>query len=221
MSRLEAEGAEVWCIVLAAGRGSRFGGPKQWADVEGERLVDRVVRTASAACDHVVVVLPPGQAWDGPPVEDRVDGGAERADSVRAGLASVPDGADVVVVADAAHPLAGADLFRALIDAVLAGADGAVPVLPMLEIVQRVEEGRVVATLPKEGTCLTQMPHAFRAHRLRRVHADAPRVVDDSTLLVESGMRVVPVPGQPWNLHVGTPVDLEVLRRLSDLPVVT
>lgn len=84
----------------------------------------------------------------------------------------------------------------------------------MLEIVQRVDAGRIVGTIPKQGTCLTQMPQAFRAPALRAAHRGGPDVVDDSTLMVEQGFRVVPVPGEPWNLHVSTPTELDVLDRL-------
>ena len=208
-------GGEVWAIVLAAGRGVRFGGLKQLAMAGGERLVDRAVRTATATCDGVVVVLPAGLVWDGPVVDRQVSGGASRADSVRAGLAAVPPVAAIVVVADAAHPLASAELHRHLIDAVRAGADGAVATTPMLEIVQVVEQGRVVATMPKEGTRITQMPQAFRAEALRVVHRGDPDAVDDSTLLVARGAVVVPVDGEPWNLHVSTAAELDVVGRLA------
>lgn len=206
----------VWAVVLAAGRGERFGDRKQFAHLGGERLVDRVVRTAGTVCDGVVVVLPPGRQWDGPEVARRVDGGTLRADSVRAGLAAVPSRADVVVIADAAHPLASGELYRRLVRAVRDGADGAVPTAPTLEIIQRVREGRVVATLPKDGLFLTQTPHAFRASVLRAAHLGGVDTVDDSTLLLARGRRVVAVPGEPWNLHVSTPEELAVLERVAD-----
>jgi 2-C-methyl-D-erythritol 4-phosphate cytidylyltransferase len=112
-------------------------------------------------------------------------------------------------------------LFTAVVDAVRRGADGAVPVLPVLEVVQRVHEGRVVATLPKHDLVLTQSPQAFRAAVLRAVHADRPRPVENSGLLVERGHRVDTVPGDPANLHVTTPAELALLDRLATegLPV--
>src|SRR5262245_48464005 len=103
----------VWAIVVAGGRGERFGEAKQFLPLGDGRLVDHAVTAAATACAAVVVVLPAGTAWDGPPVAGTVTGGATRAASVRAGLAAVPADAEIVVVHDAARPLAPPALFRA------------------------------------------------------------------------------------------------------------
>ena len=97
-------------------------------------------------------------------------GGATRSDSVRAGLAAVPADAAVVVVHDAARPLATTALFAAVIDAVRAGADGAIPVLPIVDTVKRVDGDRIVETVPRDDLVLVQTPQAFRAARLRDAH---------------------------------------------------
>lgn len=196
----------VWAVVLAAGRGQRLGPgvAKQWLDVDGRRAVDRVVATAASVVDGTVLVLPPDAAWDGPPVQAVAVGGATRAQSVRAGLALVPEDADIVVVHDAAHPLASAVLFERVVDRVRAGADAAVCVIPMTEVVQVVEDGRVVSVLPKSGQVLAQMPAAFRASVLRTAHATAPESVEDIALLMAAGADVVAVQGDSANLHVTT-----------------
>ena len=99
--------ATVGAIVVAAGRGDRFGAPKQFLELAGSRLVDRAVdRVRASAATSVVVVLPPDVEWDGPPVHAAVAGGATRSDSVRAGLAALPATVEVVIVHDAARPLA-------------------------------------------------------------------------------------------------------------------
>jgi 2-C-methyl-D-erythritol 4-phosphate cytidylyltransferase len=108
----------VWGIVVAAGSGTRFGAPKQFLTLNGTRLVDRAVATAVTVCDAVVVVLPHGEEWTGPRVAAAVTGGATRSESVRAGLASVATDADVIVVHDAARPLASSALFAAVVAAV-------------------------------------------------------------------------------------------------------
>jgi 2-C-methyl-D-erythritol 4-phosphate cytidylyltransferase len=102
-----------------------------------------------------------------------------------------------------------------VVEKVRAGADGAVPVVPILEVVQRVKDGRVLETVPKDELVLTQSPHAFRADVLRRLHADRPRPVENSGLLVANGYRVETVPGEPDNVHVTTPAELDVVRRLT------
>lgn len=206
----------VWAIVLAGGAARRFGTrPKQFELIGGLRMVDHTVATARSTCDGVALVLPPGRQWDGEPVDALAVGGDHQSESLRAGLATLPADAAIAVVADPAHPLASEALFRAVIDKVRAGADGAVPVVPILEVVQRVKDGRVLETVPKDDLVLTQSPHAFRVDVLRRLHADRPRPVENSSLLVANGHRVETVPGEPVNLHVTTRDELDVVRRLT------
>ncbi|MDP9397125.1 MAG: 2-C-methyl-D-erythritol 4-phosphate cytidylyltransferase [Actinomycetota bacterium] len=114
----------------------------------------------------VVVVLPAPALAHSVEHPYVVDGGATRAQSVRAGLAAVPADAGIVVVADAAHPLASAALHRAVAEAVRAGADGAVPGLPVNEVLTRVEHGAASGTVSRAGLVLTQTPQAFRADLL-------------------------------------------------------
>lgn len=205
---------EVWGLVLAAGSGARFGGVKQFAALGNQRLVDLSVRAAASTCDKIVVVLPPGRPWDGPRVTAAVEGGATRSASVRAGLAAVPSSADVVVVHDAAHPLATPELLHAVIAAVQGGADGAVPGVPLSDTVKRVRDGVVVETIPADGLVAAPTPHAFRAAILRAAHADAPEAADDTLLLERIGGKIAVVPGDPRNVHITTPADLDVAARL-------
>jgi 2-C-methyl-D-erythritol 4-phosphate cytidylyltransferase len=204
----------TWGIVVAGGSGDRFGVPKQFETVGGTRLVDRAVVTASVACDDVVVVLPAGVGWDGPPVAAAVPGGATRSASVRAGLDAVPGSADVVVVHDAARPLASPVLFEAVIDAVRSGADAAVPALLVPDTVKRVEGDRVVETITRDGLMAVQTPQAFRADALRAAHREGDDATDDAALVEATGGRVVIVPGEPANLKVTTPADLVVASAL-------
>jgi len=203
----------VWAIVLAGGTSRRFGDrPKQFERVGGVRMIDRTVAAARRTCDHVALVLPPGREWDGAGVDTLAAGGDHQSESLRAGLATLPAGAEIAVVADPAHPLASDALFAAVIDAVRRGADGAVPVVPILEVLQRVHDGQVLDTVDKTGLVLTQSPHAFRVPVLRAVHADRPRPPENSSLLVARGHRVVTVPGEPGNLHVTTPAELAAVH---------
>lgn len=206
----------IWAIVLAGGSAQRFAGrPKQFERVGGLRMVDRTVGAARRTCDHVVLVLPQGRAWDGAEVDAVATGGAHQAESLRAALAHLPDADGIAVVCDPAHPLASDSLFRSVVDSVLAGADAAVPIIPILDVVQRVDAGRVVDTLPKTDLVITQAPQAFRLAALRAVHLDAPHPVDNSSVLVAAGFRVETVPGDSWNIHVATGVDLAIAEALA------
>ncbi len=201
-------GVRVSGIVVAAGSGARFGAAKQFATVGDARLVDLAVAVAVDACDEVVVVLPVDVTWDGAPVAAAVAGGARRSESVRAGLAAISPGAEIVVVHDAARPLASASLFAAVIDAVGAGADGAVPGVAVSDTIKRVDGGRVVETVDRSPLVAVQTPQAFRADVLRRAHAAGADATDDAALVELVGGTVVVVRGEPANLKVTTAGDL-------------
>lgn len=204
----------TWSIVVAAGAGTRFGVPKQFEAVAGSRLVDRAVEAAALACDEVVVVLPAGVPWDGRRVAAAVPGGSTRSASVRAGLDAVAGSATVVVVHDAARPLAPPTLFEAVIAAVRAGADAAVPGLPIPDTVKSVVGDRVAETIPRDGLVAVQTPQAFRADALRAAHTARDDATDDAALVEAAGGHVVVVPGDARNLKVTTPDDLVVAAAL-------
>lgn len=201
-------------IVVAAGKGNRFGAPKQLVELGGRRLVDRAVESAGRACDAVVVVVPDGAAWDGPTVIAAVTGGATRSASVRAGLALVPSDAEIVVVHDAARPLATVELWRAVIGAVRAGADGAIPGVAVADTIKRVDGTRVIATIVRDDLVAVQTPQAFRAPALRAAHQGEPEATDDAALVEAAGGTVVVVAGEQRNLKVTTPDDLAVAAAL-------
>jgi 2-C-methyl-D-erythritol 4-phosphate cytidylyltransferase len=139
-------------VVVAGGAGSRFGAPKQFADLAGRPVLEWSLASARQACEGIVLVLPAGKAadpshrWDADVV---VSGGASRSASVRAGLAGVPAYADIVAVHDAARPLARLDLWRSVIEAVAAGADAAIPATPVTDTVKEVGPGGRLVTLDR------------------------------------------------------------------------
>jgi len=208
----------VWGIVVAAGRGDRFGQPKQFCALVGRRVVDVSVSAMQATCEAVVVVLPAGITWDGDAVAAAVAGGDTRSDSVRAGLRAIPADAEVVVVHDAARPLATRALFDAVIAAVRNGADAAVPGLLVADTLKRVANERVVATVDRGELVAVQTPQAFRASVLRAAHAGSDDATDDAALVEAMGGSVVVVPGEPRNLKITTPDDLLVAAALLDAP---
>lgn len=206
----------TWAIVVAAGTGTRFGGAKQFAPLVGASVVDRSVDVAREACDGVVVVLPPDAAWTAPEGVRVAIGGATRSDSVRAGLEAVPADVDVVVVHDAARPLASRELFDLVVRAVAGGADGAVPGLPISDTLKRVEGDRVIETVARAGLVAVQTPQAFRADALRAAHRVGSIDTDDAALVEANGGVVVVVAGERTNLKLTLAEDLALARALSD-----
>jgi 2-C-methyl-D-erythritol 4-phosphate cytidylyltransferase len=203
---------EAWAIVVAAGSGLRFGQPKQHAELAGRPVMDWAIDGARAACRGVVVVTRPVDVDKRaiPGVDFVVAGGETRSASVRAGLAAVPPQAEVIVVHDAARPLATAEVWQDVMDAVAGGADAAVPAVAVTETIKRVQDGIVIETLDRHQLVLVQTPQAFRAGALRAAHAGASDATDDAALVESTGGRVVIVPGDPRNLKITEPADLVV-----------
>ncbi len=206
----------AWVIVVAAGSGARFGAPKQYERLGGQRVLDRALADARAHAAGVVLVVAPDRAADPEPAADVVvAGGATRSASVRAGLAAVPADAEVILVHDAARPLAGADLFARVIDAVRAGAAAVVPAVPVADTIRTRPDGGVPGrTLDRATLVAVQTPQGFDAAALRAAHAGEPEGTDDASLLEAAGATVVLVEGHPANRKITDPDDLAVAEAL-------
>ena len=212
----------VWAILVAAGRGERLGldHPKAFAKLGEDPLLAEPLRRLddSEWVDAIVLVAPPG--WEEPSillaeelgcgkVSACVPGGETRADSVRAGLAEVPEDAVVVLVHDAARPL----LPEAVIERVLAplsdGWDGAVPGVLVSDTLKRVgADGAVLETVERDSLYAVQTPQAFPVDVLRRALATGVDATDCAGLVEAAGGRVKVVPGDPQLLKVTTADDL-------------
>ena len=196
---------------MGGGSGQRFGRPKQYERIDGERLIDRSRRIAEAVSDGVIVVVPHADAQR----ESAVPGGETRSASVRAGLDAVPDDATIICVHDAARPLASEQLYRRVIDAVQAGADAAIPGLAVTDTIKVIDpSGRVIDTPDRATLVAVQTPQAFRASVLRAAHADLGEATDDAALVEAAGGRVVVVAGEAINCKITDPDDLDWARRV-------
>lgn len=209
----------VAAVVVAGGRGVRFGGLKQFAPLGEETVAARSVRQARSVADVVVLVVPPGYQGSGEGADVVAEGGATRAASVRAGLAHVGE-VDVVIVHDAARPNARPVLFAAVVAAVVGGADAAVPGLVITDTVKRVarEDGLtvVLTTESRQDLMTVQTPQAFRRTVLLSAHANADEATDDAALVEQVGGRVVVVPGLADNIKITEAADLERVAREGD-----
>jgi 2-C-methyl-D-erythritol 4-phosphate cytidylyltransferase len=209
--------ATVWTVVVAGGSGARFGAAKQFEQLGDRRVVDWALEAAQTASTGVVLVVPPDRVVTGEPLADVVvAGGATRSASVRAGLAAVPPEADVVLVHDAARPLAPVALFEAVVAAVADdGADAAVPGVAVSDTIKRVAPGgAVVETVDRTSLVAVQTPQAFRAAALRAAHEREPEATDDAALIEAAGGRVVVVDGDTRAMKVTTREDLAFARAL-------
>jgi 2-C-methyl-D-erythritol 4-phosphate cytidylyltransferase len=197
-------------VVVAAGAGVRFGRTKHDQELCGRPLW-QWARDAldSAGAVHVVVVGP---------VPGGVAGGERRRDSVAAGIAALGSASGLVLVHDAARPLASAGLVRRVVARLETGdVDGVVPALAVRSTLKRVVRGVVRETVDRDGLFEVQTPQGFRIDVLRRAHAaDDEDATDDAVLVERIGGTVATVPGDPANLKVTYPDDLAMLAALVD-----
>ncbi len=221
----------VAAVLVAAGRGERLGHvlPKAFVPLAGRPLVLRAAEALSAAPEVtcIVPVVPENEmerfrslvAEAGAPagLAAPVAGGAERQDSVRAGVEALPPGFDLVAVHDAARALVRPEAVSRVV-AVAARAGAAILATPVRDTIKRVSEGRVVAT-PDRATCwAAQTPQVFRVELLREALAKAAsaghRGTDDAELVERLGVAVHVVEGDPDNLKLTHPEDLVMAERL-------
>jgi 2-C-methyl-D-erythritol 4-phosphate cytidylyltransferase len=220
----------IGVVVVAAGAGSRFGGsvPKAFVALSGRSLLAWSVE-AALGCPgvaSVVVVAPPSHLVEAERETDGyatvpvrvVAGGAERPDSVAAGLAALPPDIEVVLVHDAARALTPSAQFAAVAAAVVGGAPAVVPGLPVVDTIKQVDEsGTVVATPPRAALRAIQTPQGFRRDVLERAHreAGAHPVTDDAALVEALGLPVLVVPGDLRAHKITTPDDLDRVAALG------
>jgi 2-C-methyl-D-erythritol 4-phosphate cytidylyltransferase len=212
----------VWAVLVAAGRGERLGAdrPKAFVRLGGLPLLAEPLRRLDESewVDGVVLVAPP--EWEEPAillaeeigaskVAACVTGAETRAGSVRAGLAEVPADAAAVLVHDAARPLLPADVVERVVQALAEGFDGAVPALPVVDTVKRVEGDVVTETLVRDGLVTVQTPQGFVATVLRAALAKGDDGSDCASLVERNGGRVRIVRGDERLLKVTTRADLE------------
>lgn len=223
-------------LLVAAGRGERLGaeGPKAFVMLAGRPMIAWSLDALRAvpAISRIVVALPEGVA--APEGTIGVAGGAERSHSVRAALAAAypaepaggegPDAGappgDVVVVHDAARPLATPELFSRAIAAVAAtGSDAVVAAARVTDTIKRAgDDLRVLETLDRRALWAVQTPQAFRREALAAALAAPDDVLaaatDDAGLVEQAGGRVHVIESPGENLKVTTAVDLRLAEIL-------
>lgn len=193
-------------LVVAAGSGTRAGGglPKQYRPLAGKPLlVHALDRLERAGIGDIRVVIAEGQqalyreAVGETVLPSPILGGRERQDSVRNGLEAIAaeGGADAVFIHDAARPFLPAAVVCRLRDG-LDNAEGAVPVLPIVDTLARAEAG-LGEPVGREGLVRVQTPQAFRFEAILAAHRQwsGGLATDDAQVARAAGLRVAAVAG--------------------------
>ena len=224
---------DVTMIVLAAGRGQRFGGqlPKQYLPLKQRPIL---WHTLSRLHDHpnikkiIPVIAPDGEElWQKimtpqldklPKVSHPVTGGKERQHSVYKGLLSLTlkDHA-WVAIHDGARPLVDHGLLQRLFQA-RQQSDAIIPAIPASDTIKRINaQGEIVETLPREQICLVQTPQLFRFGTIVQAHQQAQQHgflgTDDASLVEQLPQKVIVVPGDTNNIKITRPQDLELAEQ--------
>jgi 2-C-methyl-D-erythritol 4-phosphate cytidylyltransferase len=198
----------IWGILLAAGRGTRFGRPKHGLELHGVPLWQWAQRALiDGGVTDVVLV---GD------VDGAVPGGERRQDSVAAGLAQIPAEDGLVLVHDAARPLLTSSVVQRVIARMLSGdVVGVIPAVPIRDTIKRVARERVTETVDRGDLVSVQTPQGFDLRTLRAAHAAFRDDATDDASMVESiGGSVAIVQGDPMNLKVTYPEDLPLIEAL-------
>jgi len=204
----------IAAIVAAAGSGERFGAaiPKALIQLGDRTLIEHAVSSLSGVVDQIVVTAPAGfeehiRTLVGDDVVV-VTGGATRSDSVRAGLAAI-NGADFVLVHDAARALATRELVANVVAALKAGDVAVVPALAVVDTLQSVDaSGYVESAVDRAPLRRIQTPQGFSYSVLNSIHQGANDATDDSTLALYAGHKVRVIAGEERALKITTPSDL-------------
>lgn len=216
----------VAALIVAAGRGERAGGeiPKQYMSLLGRPVLRWSVEAmAQAGVAPIVVVVAPEHAdlgrnaTSGGPTVRIVSGGATRTDSVRAGLAAI-EGAEIVLVHDAARPGLTPQVVAALVETIKRGAAGVAPALPIADALRRADvSGTVVGEADRDGLMRVQTPQAFRGPALRAAYAALPddaTFSDDLAVVRAHGGVCTLIPGDARLMKITYPEDLALMEKL-------
>jgi 2-C-methyl-D-erythritol 4-phosphate cytidylyltransferase len=202
--------------------------PKAFVPLGGRSLLYYSLRAMAAldAIGEVVVTVPAGMEQRARAEVERagleipvklVAGGAERQDSVRIALALTSAESEVVVIHDAARPLATPAMFAACLDAVRR-VDGAIAAIAVADTLKRTDGRMITGTVARAGLWQAQTPQAFRRVMLIEAHDRAMRerwtTTDDAELVERCGGRLEVVESSATNFKITTPADLEIAEAL-------
>jgi len=215
---------KTWgAVIVAAGSGTRFGQgiPKQFRRLHGVSLVEWSIRVFSSIdeIEDIVVVVPADSSlwkpfWKPHSGIRIVTGGLRRQDSVVAGLEALHS-AEMVLIHDAARPLVSASLIGRVMKGVISSG-AAIPVIPVRDTVKRVTSASTVAgTVSRENLRMSQTPQGFILEDILEVLKSTDEVTDECTAMELAGYEVLAVAGDPENVKLTDPEDIEIIKSLA------
>ncbi|QYM75252.1 2-C-methyl-D-erythritol 4-phosphate cytidylyltransferase [Leucobacter luti] len=227
--------ATLGVVLVGAGSGQRLGAavPKAFVELHGRTLIEFGISVVTSLphTGHLTIVIPEAHAAQTLTMVDAilprdsswtvsvVNGGRERHESVRFGLAALPESIDTVLVHDAARPFASADLFERVAAEVRRTGDAVIPALPVSDTLKRVDaEGIVHETVDRAPLVAVQTPQGFTRELLASAHSarsedGAPSLpTDDAEVVQRAGGRVRTVPGELRAHKLTTQEDLPILE---------
>ncbi len=206
-------------IIVAGGQGKRMGQPKQFLKIAGKPMlawtVDAFQRVK--AVDGIILVVAPGQEAQAKKIKAAkiiavVPGGKQRQDSVRNGLAALPQGVQIVLIHDGARPAVLAETINATIRAAKQHG-AAIAAVPVKDTIKRLANNtsRISETVDRHGLWAAQTPQTFTAALIKKAYEQLKHdVTDDAAVVEKFGIPVEVVMGANSNLKVTTPDDLPV-----------
>jgi len=219
---------KIIAILAAAGRGERLGGAKAklWAEIGGKPLIYYSIDCieSSSVIDGIIIMVPADditalknkiREWGFKKVMKILGGGERRQDTVRIGLESLPKTCDLVMIHDAARPLASPALFARVVEAARRAGAATAAIQPVDTIVQIGDAG-AIEYLDRSRLRHIQTPQAFKVKIIREAHARALKEgvvgTDDAGLVLRIGQKIEIIAGEAWNFKVTSPEDLARLE---------
>jgi 2-C-methyl-D-erythritol 4-phosphate cytidylyltransferase len=217
-------------IIVAAGSGVRLGSnvPKAFVKIAGCTMLSYSLVTVRQinSIDEVVITVPAGfenaaraevaAAALSIPVKI-APGGIERQDSVRIALELTSAESDLVIVHDAARPLATPEIFEACLSAA-SRTGAAIAAISVSDTLKRVADSSITATIARAGLWQAQTPQAFRRAVLVTAHqralSEKIAATDDADLVERTGARVEVVEASTNNIKITTPSDLAIVEAI-------